>query len=110
MTGACPRIERGKPLAKKVRTMSTVPQPQVALPQVQLVETDGEQGLWLGTWRGQYQGFDAVWLRFYDAEGRLVPAQAEVAAAAEQRAKTAEEEVTRLKERLAQLEGDKETT
>jgi Uma2 family endonuclease len=66
-----------------------------------------ELGLWLGPWRGQYQGFDAVWLRFYDAEGRLVPTQAEVAAAAEQRAEAAEVEIARLKERLAQLEGGK---
>jgi Uma2 family endonuclease len=40
-----------------------------------------ELGVWLGTWREQYQGFEAVWLRFYDAEGRLVPIPAELAAA-----------------------------
>lgn len=56
-----------------------------------------ELGLWLGTWQGTYQGYEAVWLRFYDAEGRLVPTQAEVAAAAEA-------EVARLRERLAELE------
>ena len=56
-----------------------------------------ELGLWLGTWRGRYQGFEAVWLRFYDAEGRPVPTQAELAEAAEA-------EVARLKERLAELE------
>jgi Uma2 family endonuclease len=35
--------------------------------------------LWLGTWRGEYQGLTAVWLRCYDSEGRLVllPAEAE---------------------------------
>jgi Uma2 family endonuclease len=53
-----------------------------------------ELGVWLGTWRGQYQGFEAVWLRFYDADGRLVPTQVEAA----------EAEVARLKERLAELE------
>ena len=36
-----------------------------------------ELGLWLGTWRGQYQGFEAVWLRFFDAEDRLVPTRAD---------------------------------
>jgi hypothetical protein len=56
-----------------------------------------ELGLWLGTWRGTYQGFEAVWLRFYDAEGRLVPTQAE-------RAESAEAELARVKERLAELE------
>jgi Uma2 family endonuclease len=60
-----------------------------------------ELGLWLGTWRGQYQGFEAVWLRFYDADGRLVPTRAE---AAEQRIMAAETELARLKERVAELE------
>src|SRR5262249_56260133 len=32
-----------------------------------------EVGLWLGTWRGLYQGYEAVWLRFFDADGPLVP-------------------------------------
>jgi Uma2 family endonuclease len=59
-----------------------------------------ELGVWLGTWRGQYQGFEAVWLRFYDAEGRLVPTQGELAEAAEA-------EVARLKERLAELERER---
>jgi hypothetical protein len=57
--------------------------------------------LWLGTWRGQYQGFEALWLRFYDADGRLVPTRAE---AAEQRIMAAEAELARLKERVAELE------
>jgi Uma2 family endonuclease len=59
-----------------------------------------ELGLWLGTWRGQYQGFEAVWLRFYDAEGQLVPTQAELAEAAEA-------EVARLKERIAELKRER---
>ncbi len=56
-----------------------------------------ELGLWLGTWRGVYQGYEAVWLRFYDAAGQLVPTRAELAEAAEA-------EVARLKQRLAELE------
>jgi hypothetical protein len=53
-----------------------------------------ELGLRLGTWRGQWQGYEAVWLRFYDTEGRLVPTRAEAA----------EAEVARLRERLAELQ------
>lgn len=78
--------------------------------------------LWLGTWRGPYQGFDALWLRFYDSEGSLVPLRSEAAeqqaavaeqrataaeqraAAAEQWATAAEEEITRLNEKVARLE------
>jgi Uma2 family endonuclease len=67
-----------------------------------------ELGLWLGTWKGQYQGYEAVWLRFYDADGRLVPIHGEAAEqraeAAEQRAEAAEAEAVRLRERLAELE------
>jgi Uma2 family endonuclease len=59
-----------------------------------------EVGLWLGTWRGVYQGYEAVWLRFFDSEGRLVPTRAEAAVAAEA-------EVTRLKERLTELERER---
>jgi Uma2 family endonuclease len=32
---------------------------------------------WLGKWKGEYQKSQAVWLRFYDKEGRLVPLLAE---------------------------------
>jgi Uma2 family endonuclease len=56
-----------------------------------------ELGLWLGSWRGPYQGYEAVWLRFYDAEGRLVPTRSEAA----------EAEVAQLKERLAELERER---
>jgi hypothetical protein len=62
------------------------------------METE-ELGLWLGTWRGQYQGYEAVWLRFYDAEGRLVPTRAEAA----------EAELARLQERLAELERERKS-
>jgi Uma2 family endonuclease len=58
-----------------------------------------ELGLWLGTWRGQYQGYEAVWLRFYDSEGRLVPTRAEAA----------EAELARTKERLAELEREQKS-
>lgn len=29
-------------------------------------------GLWVGTWRGVYQGHEHLWLRFYDENGNLV--------------------------------------
>jgi Uma2 family endonuclease len=70
-----------------------------------------ELGLWLGPWKGTYQGYEAVWLRFYDANGRLVPLHGEAAEqraeVAEQRAEAAEGEVVRLKERLAELERER---
>ena len=38
-----------------------------------------EMDLWLGVWRGEFQRTDAVWLRFYTAEGHpvLISAEAE---------------------------------
>ena len=64
-----------------------------------------ELDLWLGTWRGKYQEYDQVWLRFYDKDGRLVPTGKEAEA---RRAAAAEIEVARLKERLAELERPKQ--
>src|SRR5262245_44496212 len=43
-------------------------------------------GLWLGTWTGTYLGQQAVWLRFYDPAGHVVPAPAELAELQQQRA------------------------
>lgn len=34
--------------------------------------------LWLGKWNGLYQGDEAVWLRFFDPQGNVVPTFAEV--------------------------------
>jgi Uma2 family endonuclease len=45
-------------------------------------------GFWLGTWEGTIDGEPAVWLRFYDREGNLVPLPEE---AAQQRAERAEQ-------------------
>lgn len=45
-------------------------------------------GLWLGTWQGIIDRNEAVWLRFYDQQGNLVPLPEE---AAEQRAEAAEQ-------------------
>lgn len=32
---------------------------------------------WLGNWSGLFQGLEATWLRFYDAEGLLIPCKSE---------------------------------
>ncbi len=45
-------------------------------------------GLWLGTWQGIIDRNEAVWLRFYDQQGNLVPLPED---AAEQRAQEAEQ-------------------
>lgn len=36
--------------------------------------------LWLGPWQGAFQGMEAVWPRFYDKNGNVLPTFAEVAA------------------------------
>jgi len=51
-------------------------------------------GMWLGVWTGRFQNKHATYVRFYDAEDRLVPSLEEVAQAAQA-------EVARLKEQLA---------
>jgi Uma2 family endonuclease len=62
--------------------------------------------LWLGPWRGRYVGAEEVWLRFYDAEGKLVLTQAEAEEAhAEQQKQRADElaaEVARLRALLGE--------
>jgi Uma2 family endonuclease len=71
-----------------------------------------ELGLWVGSWTGKYQGDEATWLRFYDAECRLVltaseaeqqRAEAEHRRAEDehQRAETAVAELAQLKALLA---------
>jgi Uma2 family endonuclease len=49
-------------------------------------------GVWLGTWVGKYLGSQEAWLRFFDADGRLLSTRAEAA----------EEELARLKLQLAE--------
>jgi Uma2 family endonuclease len=61
--------------------------------------------MWLGSWRGTYQEYEALWLRFYDRKGKLVPIAAEKAGqkaeAQRKRAEAAEAELARLKAQLA---------
>jgi Uma2 family endonuclease len=37
-----------------------------------------ELELWIGTWRGEFQGHEDIWLRFYDPEGNVVPTLGEL--------------------------------
>lgn len=46
-------------------------------------------GLWLGTWQGTIDREEAVWLRFYDQQGNLVPLPEE---AAQQQAEAAQQQ------------------
>jgi Uma2 family endonuclease len=50
--------------------------------------------LWLGAWKGSYLGVEAVWLRYYHADGRLILTRAE----------DAEREVKALQARMAELQ------
>ncbi|MCS6940690.1 MAG: hypothetical protein NZM94_15550, partial [Roseiflexus sp.] len=36
-----------------------------------------EAGLFVGAWRGRYERRNGLWLRFYDADGALIPTKAE---------------------------------
>jgi hypothetical protein len=47
-------------------------------------------GYWLGTWEGTIDRERAVWARFYDAEGNLVPLPEE---AAQQQVEAAQQEL-----------------
>ena len=66
-------------------------------------------GLWLGTWEGVIDNGPCTgschWLRFYDAQGNLVPLPEE---AAQQQAQTAQQRAERLAEHLGQLGIDPE--
>jgi Uma2 family endonuclease len=72
---------------------------------------DGENRIWseklglkLGLWHGLRTGVETTWVRLFEAEGRLVPTDAEAAdaraEAERQRAEAAEAELTRLRTRL----------
>lgn len=75
-----------------------------------------EMQLWLGVWQGKYRGNEAVWLRFYDKDGNLLPTIGEKAAQEQQRAEqekqraehetqradAAEAELARLRALIAQ--------
>jgi Uma2 family endonuclease len=56
--------------------------------------------LWVGTWTGTYLEREAVWLRFFDERGRVVPIRGELE---QQRAEAAEAENERLRRELAAM-------
>lgn len=60
-------------------------------------------GLWLGTWSGAIERTSAVWLRFYDAEGNLIPLPEE---AAQNRAEMEKNRAERLAARLREMGED----
>jgi len=67
-------------------------------------------GFWLGTWEGTIDRETAVWLRFYDSEGNLVPLPEEAAQAqaetAQAQAEAAQARAERLAARLRELGED----
>jgi len=62
-----------------------------------------ELDLWLGFRQAEFMRERAVWLRFYDSQGRLVPTAAE---AERLRAEAAEAEAARLRARLSESDED----
>jgi len=65
-----------------------------------------QMNAWLGTWAGKYQDRDEVWLRFFDANGQVLPTAVEaaqqLAEADRRRLEQAEAELARLKAQLAE--------
>jgi hypothetical protein len=61
-------------------------------------------GYWLGTWQGTIDRETAIWARFYDPEGNLIPlpeeAAQEQAAAAQEQAAAAQEQAAAAQEQL----------
>jgi Uma2 family endonuclease len=62
-------------------------------------------GLGLTLWQGEYETLDAVWLRWCDMDGNLIPTGDERARQAEARLAAAEVETARLQAELEQLRG-----
>jgi Uma2 family endonuclease len=60
--------------------------------------------LWLGQQESSFQGMSAIWLRFFDPSGTLVPTAEEAAEAERSRAEAAEAENARLRAELARLQ------
>jgi len=54
-----------------------------------------KMGLELGLWQGRTEGEDAIWIRLFDRDGRMIPTDGE-------RAEAAEAELARLRARLSE--------
>lgn len=63
-------------------------------------------GLWLGTWQGKVNEREQTWLRFYDAQGRLVPRPQE---AEQQRAEAERQRAEAEQQRASAAERQTET-
>ena len=66
--------------------------------------------VWLGLWHGEYQGMMTNWLRFFAADGTLIPTAEEFerqrAETERQRAEAAEAEVAKLRVELQRLKSN----
>jgi hypothetical protein len=65
----------------------------------------GDIGLGVRLWEGEYEGVKAVWLRWCDQEGIVIPTGAELAEAERQRA---EEERARAEEEQRRAEAERQ--
>jgi Uma2 family endonuclease len=63
----------------------------------------GDIGLGVRLWEGEYEGVRAVWLRWCDREGNVIPTGAELAEAERQRAEAERARAERLAARLRAL-------
>jgi hypothetical protein len=72
----------------------------------------GDVGLGVRLWEGEYEGVKAVWLRWCDQEGNVIPTGAELAAAERARAEAerqrAEEEQRRAEEARQQAAAERQ--
>jgi hypothetical protein len=57
----------------------------------------------LGLWQGNFENIERLWLRWFTASGELILTPDEEAAAAQQRAESAEQRADRLAARLREL-------
>ena len=60
-------------------------------------------GLGLTLWQGEYEDMEALWLRWTDREGRLIPTSAEWARREQQRATEAEQHAEQERQRAERL-------
>ncbi len=60
-------------------------------------------GLGLSLWQGEYEGTEALWLRWTDREGRLIPTGAESAEQEHQRAEQEHQRATEAERRVERL-------
>ena len=57
----------------------------------------------LGIWPGRYRNLDLPWVRWWDAQGTLVPTSEERAAAAQEQTRLAQEQTRLAQERAERL-------